>query len=443
MLVWCTSVRSFVFALSLMCGALPVSAAAHPPSYTPPHFVDVLEGRFPSDEARHETLYALDEYARTGGTKPLLLHFHGGLVSADGAKRSAQTINDELPWHQGAPSVGDITYGMYFVWHSGLFNFVNRPHFRASDYNCKSADFQADRSILQRSRDISFFTSKRIVERTGHGYENAFEQFIRAYHPLSLPERWCGMKWSVDRAFDGDPAAAGDLFIDRLAHVLEDMPRRHNVVLVAQSAGSIYVMDFFKALDTYVKKNTSYRAVLEKRFDVVLTAPAVTFQDFSEKWPLADPFVANLRIFALTNAREYQDGLTDPAFGLLHLVAPYYRHSLLYFVSGALEPVPDTPLVGMQRYWCSPIYQATGGAVQNVTTMLESRSLGDYLVWSPTGVARLGRNASARSHGMFSEDVMTWDSILSIVNNGFGPASPVPSPVDRCTYYDDHNYDGI
>jgi hypothetical protein len=430
-----------------MCGALPLCAAAHRPSWTPAHDVDVFEGRFPSDAAKSEALDALDTYAQTGGAKPLLLHFHGGLVSADVARRSADTINDRRPWADAAPTidaptVGDVTYGMYFIWHSGLFNFVNRPHFRADDYNCHSADFRADRSILGRSRDINFFTDKRIAARTGHGYENGLEQFIRAYHPLSLPERWCGMKWSVDRAFQGDEGA-GNQFIAKLATVLRRVPKAHNVVMVAQSAGAIYVMDFLEALDAYATKNPQFRPYLAKRFDVVLTAPAITFQRFSEKWPHAEPFVANLRIFALTNAREYTDGLTDPAFGPLHLVAPYYRHSLLYFVSGALEPVPDTPLLGMQRYWCSPVYQVGGGVVASVAAQLEQGRFGDYLVWSPTGVPRRGLNASARSHGMFSDDVMTWDSILSIINDGFGPVSPVPSPADRCIYYDDHNYDGI
>jgi hypothetical protein len=94
-----------------------------------------------------------------------------------------------------------------------------------------------------------------------------------------------------------------------------------------------------------------------------------------------------------------------------------YTRSLLYFVSGLLEPEVDMPVVGMQRYLNeSDLFTpADFPDVAAVAQFLEHEP--DAKVWS---VIAAGPDTSshAEAHGDFDDDEVTLASVVHSIRSG-------------------------
>ncbi len=87
------------------------------PELTPNHFVNLANGRF-SSTSRQDMADLFRNYQRDGGERPLLVHFHGGLVKEAAGMGIARELLPQY-WKAGA-------YPVFFVWEAGLWEVVSR-----------------------------------------------------------------------------------------------------------------------------------------------------------------------------------------------------------------------------------------------------------------------------------------------------------------------------
>jgi len=109
--------------------------------------------------------------------------------------------------------------------------------------------------------------------------------------------------------------------------------------------------------------------------------------------------IDDFRMFTMTDENECAD----------RLIPVLYRHSLLYFVSGAVERSADTLIVGMQRYYDVDDYDP--GEFPDVE-VVRRYILKDqrHVAWSVADDGP-GRKTTATSHGDFDNDTHTINSI--------------------------------
>jgi hypothetical protein len=203
---------------------------------------------------------------------------------------------------------------------------------------------------------------------------------------------WEAIKRDAVDAFAGDPAVhGGTALIEQLRRAWQPDLR---VTLTGHSTGAIFIGRFLEAVDRVLPADA--------RFDVVLLAPACTFQFLLERLAILQRRVRDLRLFGLRDERE-------SSYWEVPLLS---RGSLLYIVSGLLESEADMPILGMQRYYSRrPPYDTAALA-----------AVGDYLagktVWAEADDGD-GRRSSARTHGGMVEEPRTLASLQRILRRGF------------------------
>jgi hypothetical protein len=186
---------------------------------------------------------------------------------------------------------------------------------------------------------------------------------------------------------------------------LDKAPRRPKLHLVGHSAGATMLGYLLSSLRRF---NLS-RIELET---IHLMAPACTVAFFKEHY---EPYLTGkgamklqdrIYLYNLTDQLE-QDDTVSANVPLL----PSYSRSLLYLVSRAYEPAPNTPLAGMQIY----------------AREMPSHSKLEIAYSTGSG----GKTAS-RSHGGFDNDAATLGTIMSRV---LGQPVPHPPKADELTGY--------
>lgn len=183
------------------------------------------------------------------------------------------------------------------------------------------------------------------------------------------------------------------------------------IMLVGHSAGSIYIGAFLEAADKMLPANA--------QFDVVLLAPAATFDFWHSHSDTISRRVRRLRLFALSDEveRSYWE------------VPLVYRGSLLYLVASLFErkegqtfdpATADVPILGMARYHSaeSPYDAAPLSAV-----LAQLKKYGEP-VWVrglqsgkslPAGTA--GAWSEAQRHGDFDDDPRTRESLAHLLTS--------------------------
>ena len=169
------------------------------------------------------------------------------------------------------------------------------------------------------------------------------------------------------------------------------------ITLIGHSTGAIYIGHLLKYADEMLPPDI--------KFDVVLLAPAATFEFFEQKLDVLRNRVNNIRVFNLKD--EIESSYWE--------VPVLYNRSLLYLVSGLLEEKEiDMPIIGMQRYF-------TGKDPYDTQPV---RSVMDYLngklIWSVANNGP-GRQSSAEQHSAFDNDPSTQSSLRHILTDGFHP----------------------
>jgi hypothetical protein len=192
-----------------------------------------------------------------------------------------------------------------------------------------------------------------------------------------------------------EASKAGSYLIDRLAERCAADPELR-VTLIGHSAGSIAVCHLLNSVEQ--------RHPGLKFDDVVFLAPAATCALFNE-YIIAASSYSSYRSFILGDEFEKKD----------KLLGGVYPHSLLYFVSGALESAADTPVSGMQRHVSGHSPYSSGAAFETHTFL--GPSGGDRLVVSKVTTGDPGHNTTAETHGGIDEDPVTLASVKTIIQS--------------------------
>lgn len=242
---------------------------------------------------------------------------------------------------------------------------------------------------------------KRFIGGRGHGiYPTLVEEVLRAAYGDKIGSfLWNTMKTDTADACKAGEETGGFALLDQLRKLSEEGRHFAKITLVGHSTGAIFIRHFLAAA-------AAQRP--DQQYDVVFLAPAVTHSDFAETLAKYRDLIAHFRLFGMRDAVERKD----------QMVKILYTRSLLYFVSGLLEPEVDKPLVGMQRYLNeSDLFTpADFPEVAAVAQFLEQQS--DSKVWSVIS-AGPGTSSRAEAHGDFDNDEVTLDSIVHVMRSGF------------------------
>jgi hypothetical protein len=197
------------------------------------------------------------------------------------------------------------------------------------------------------------------------------------------------MKKDTGDAFGDDPKVDGGTAF--LEHLKTWWRPGRRITLIGHSTGAIYIGNFLehadKLLDPAAKCN------------VLLLAPACSFDFMARKLPFFTKRVDHIRLFGLKD--ELERGYWE--------VPVLYSASLLYMVSGLFEDEDgDTPLVGMQRYFSGAEPYVTSD-IKSVTNYLQ-----DKCIWS-IAQGGFGLSTSASNHGAFDDDPDTRRSLQAFL----------------------------
>ncbi len=243
---------------------------------------------------------------------------------------------------------------------------------------------------------ISYRVLRRFWVGRNHGfYPTVIEEILREFFVADfLKWVWDGMKikasqmWRPNVGVSGLNQFVGSYFLDRLAEFQSDRPDLI-VDVVGHSAGAIALCHLLAA--------TPQRPTVKIR-RVVFLAPACTVGQFQREVVTQPGRFREFRMFALRDARERTDRLV-----------PYvYPWSLLYFVSGALEPSADEPVLGLERS-VSGLPAHESAEMSQALAFLGAKGAG-RIVWTgePGGE---GFRSEARTHGAFDDDPATLQSL--------------------------------
>ncbi|GAA3670987.1 hypothetical protein GCM10023081_06650 [Arthrobacter ginkgonis] len=294
--------------MSTTSGPLPAAAAARGSGLSPaqlaalrPHIVNLRDGKLatgPGGEGElYTTLQDLDDlftrhlpaFTGRGGTVPLVLFAHGGLVTEANGLRAAHR---QIPWWKA-----NGVYPVYFAWETGLVPALG----------------DALAGWLSGSRGLGD-VKDRVVEVAAR-----FGQGRRI---------WEDMKLDAEAAVaDGGGALA---FADRLGTYLNQRPGSVSVHAVGHSAGAIFHSHFLPA---------ARFSGVDRVESLSLLAPAVRTDLFKEKLlPEVGRSIGRVDLFTMTEESEKADNC-----------ARIYGKSLLYLVRASFEPEEKAPILGLQE----------------------------------------------------------------------------------------------
>ncbi len=244
-------------------------------------------------------------------------------------------------------------------------------------------------------------TLRRFLAHRDHGViPTVVEETLRAVYLANLGAwAWSRMKSKAEAMFQPNPGAigvdshAGTYLLATIAALQAELDLA--VDLVGHSAGSIAIAHL---LTTATERHPELRMR-----HVVLLAPAATTEVFASGILAHQERFQKLRVFTMEDALEARD----------RLVSGVYPRSLLYFISGVLEPPDDdATLVGLAR--------DIGGQApydgEPLRLIHEYLAASDRLVFSksPAGAAA-GMQTAAVHHGDFDDDALTLESLATIV----------------------------
>jgi hypothetical protein len=236
-----------------------------------------------------------------------------------------------------------------------------------------------------------------------HGlYPTVVEELLRAFYLGQGGQIvWSAMKQDTRDAFGEDPRVHGGT---AFLHGLRDRAQRGDdarTILVGHSTGAVYICEFLRHADAILPP--------DQTFEVVLLAPACTFDLLERTLEAHGHRIAGLRIFTMRDELERAD----------RLVPAVYTRSLLYFVSGVVEDEPDMPIAGMHRFHVDPerFKPPAFASVENVRKYLAAKD--GRVVWSKS-TGRDGWSTTSRRHGDFDDDCPTLASVGHVITSGFG-----------------------
>ena len=182
---------------------------------------------------------------------------------------------------------------------------------------------------------------KRFVTKRDHGlHATIVEEILREFYLANIGGKiWGAMKQDTADSFGPDPKLFGGTALLTELAAAASVANIPKITLVGHSTGAVYISHWLQAANGIFPTQI--------KFDVIFLAPASTCQLLAETLSRYRHRLDGFRMFTMTDENERAD----------RLVPVLYPHSLLYFVSGVVEPDADTPIVGMQRYFDAEDYE--------------------------------------------------------------------------------------
>jgi len=266
-------------------------------------------------------------------------------------------------------------------------------------------------------------TIDRVLERfrlgSDHGlHATVVEEVLRDFYLTDVGAAvWQQMKTDIGDAFAGDPETCfGSALVQELGRL---DPKGKRVLVVGHSAGAIYACALLQAV---------HAAGVQVPIDTVLLAAAARDELLASTLTLGA--VGDFRSFALNDTLERADVLLN---GVLdNALDWFYPMSLLYLISGVLEPDVDAPLVGMQRFTDPEWWGAGQPAVTQVAEFLKGST--GRAIWSVANSDDLRFAANAEDHGDFGHPTLTFEKtngqpnrsiqgVVAMASRGFGSSN--------------------
>jgi Caspase domain len=297
-----------------------------------------------------------------GGKKlKLVLYAHGGLVSEKHGLMQAQV---HINWWK--QSAADGIYPIYFVWKTGLGETIAQ--------------------LLGLGGGVS-----RDMEATSREWisDPAVAAIARR---LGGEAMWSGMKRDAEQAVLADGAAT--YVARKMKEFCDRHPDQVELHAVGHSAGAVFHSHFIPM--STVTGNPLFTTTN-------LMAPAVRVDTFLDLLTMNNgngqrvlkPEVGHLAIFTMKKDFEKRDTCLD-----------IYHQSLLYLILHAFEDVNPTPILGLEE------------SLRGNSQLAQIMGLGGALtanaevIWSKTSTSDGCSATQAISHGDFSSDGPTLNSIL-------------------------------
>jgi hypothetical protein len=233
--------------------------------------------------------------------------------------------------------------------------------------------------------------------------------------------QWNRMKQDTLDAFgDGADLYAGTALLSRLATLIEADKGPKRITLIGHSTGAIYIANWLDKAEKMLPANI--------RFDIVLLAPAISYETFDRTLTKHKHRIGQFRMFAMRDQLERDDQVwgddteLDAGKDWRRLV---YPSSLLYLVSGILESysaedgtlidAPDMPLLGLERHYAfRAVYKDQDfPALARVRAWLDEAP--HRIVWSRSENQGDGLNSLSNDHGAFDNDEQTLGSIAAVL----------------------------
>ncbi|HEY2223059.1 caspase family protein [Actinomycetospora sp.] len=331
-----------------------------------PHVINLNQGRLSSggtyatSDADIQEIFRthLPAWLETAASPSVVFWAHGGLVDESEGLGSAA---DQIPFW-----LDNGVYPIFFVWESGLFDTLGQLLGRHED-------------VRALSRDFWDLTIDPLVEATARA--------------LGGPKVWSAMKTSAEYASRDDGGATRTAV---LLKELCDSRRDLELHAVGHSAGAIFHRYFLARAQTV--EVPPFRSLS-------LLAPAITIETFKDGLiSLIGAYIESLTMY--TMHREFELDDVCSAGGV-----DFYHKSLLYLINRALEPQPETPILGLED---------SVNADAGLSELFRPGSAEPAkIVWSVTP-----GESSSTSHGGFDNDPDTMNSLVRAIRGVAQPSSP-------------------
>lgn len=262
--------------------------------------------------------------------------------------------------------------------------------------------------LIKAAVTIIFKVIKRFIAKRDHNfYPTIVEEILREVYLADFGTwLWSDMKnkaeamWETDSSV-ADPLAqhAGGYFLKQLK-IFADTHEGITIDLVGHSAGAIVICHFIEAF--------SQLGINAKIRNTVFMAPACRSDLFYEKVIKSGADIGRVRMFTMNDHYECLD----------FCVKYVYTHSLLYLISGILEPNEyDAYILGMQRYLSGTAPYDQDDTLKAVRDYMAGGT--DRTVFARTADgAASGLQCIAEHHGGFADPaVLAIGSIAYLLEN--------------------------
>lgn len=254
---------------------------------------------------------------------------------------------------------------------------------------------------------VAYRVIRRHVRGRDHGfYPTVVEELLRELYLADLGAWvWTRMKdkaadmWLPNDHRSGEELRAGTYVLERIAALQARRPA-FTLDLVGHSAGSIAICEMLRA--------AAARGTEVKVRWIVFLAPAGRSELGVAEIVRHPERYQKFRSYTMADEYERTDALASKL----------YPRSLLYFISGVLEPDEvDAPIMGMMRHAGGQAPFEDGPAAEWSTFIAEPQRLvlSDSTVLDPS--APPGRRSSSRKHGDFDDDDPTRESLTTTLGN--------------------------